>query len=110
MAAPVLGNGAYADRPAARADDWTSLPQPKKPAMRSVVAPAGEDEGGHQIAPQLDTAEVVRLHERPRDDLAVLDDETDDPGTGDGRFPQPAQQFRRMARLASLDPDDGITL
>jgi len=60
--------------------------------------------------PQLDAAEIVRLHERPRDDLAVLDDETDDPGTRDGRFPQPAQQFRRMARLASLDPDDGMAL
>ncbi|TKT82449.1 conjugal transfer protein TraG [Aquamicrobium sp. LC103] len=110
LTAPILGNGAYADRPAARADDWTGLAQPKKPAMPSVIAAVGEDEGGHQIAPQLDTAEVVRLHEQPRDDLAVLDDETDDPGTRDGRLPQPAQQFRRMARLASLDPDDGITL
>jgi type IV secretion system protein VirD4 len=110
LAAPILGNNGYADRPAVRADDWTGLARPKTPAVRAAAAASGPDEGGHQIAPQLDDAEIVRLHDRPRDDLAVLDDEAADTGTRDGRLPQPAQQFRRTARLAALDPDDGIAL
>ena len=85
-------------------------PGPNKPAVAARSAASEQDEGGHQLAPQLDEAEVVRLHDRPRDDLAVLDDDTADTGTRDGKIPQPTRQFRRLARLATLDPDDGMAL
>jgi len=110
LPAPTLGNGGHADRPAARADDWTGLVRPKKRATLPTTPLSEQDDGGHQLAPQLDDAEIVRLHDRPRDDLAVLDDDTADTGTRDGRLPQPTRQLRRVARLAALDPDDGIAL
>lgn len=110
LPAPTLDAKGYADRPAARADDWTGLVRPKKPAAPTTAAASGQDEGGHQLAPQLDDAEIVRLHDRPRDDLAVLDDDTAETGTRDGRLPQPTRQFRGVARLAALDPDDGMAL
>jgi type IV secretion system protein VirD4 len=110
MAAPILDAKGYADRPATRADDWTGLARPKKPAAPATAASSGQDEGGHQLAPQLDDTDIVRLHDRPRDDLAVLDDDTAETGTRDGRLPQPTRQFRGVARLAALDPDDGMAL
>ena len=110
LPAPILDGKGYADRPAARTDDWTGLVRPNKPAVAARSAASEQDEGGHQLAPQLDEAEVVRLHDRPRDDLAVLDDDTADTGTRDGKIPQPTRQFRRLARLATLDPDDGMAL
>ncbi len=110
LPAPILDDKGYADRPAARADDWSGLARPNKPAVTARSTVSEQDEGGHQLAPQLDEAEIVRLHDRPGDDLAVLDDDTADTGTRDGKIPQPTRQFRRLARLAALDPDDGMAL
>lgn len=110
LPAPILDDKGYADRPIARADDWTGLARPNKPAVTARSTESEQDEGGHQLAPQLDDAEIVRLHDRPRDDLAVLDDDTAETGTRDGRLPPPTRQFRSVARLAPLDPDDGMAL
>ncbi|MFG1260556.1 conjugal transfer protein TraG [Xanthobacter flavus] len=110
LLAPGLGSGPYADRPAPRADDWTGLACPKAPIAPALSTPFDADEGGHRIAPELDGPGIARLDDPARDDLAVLDDETDDAGTRDGILPRPARHLRRVARLAALDPDDGIAL
>jgi type IV secretion system protein VirD4 len=63
------------------------------------------DEGGHQLKPELDvTAKAPTL--LGDEDLLVLDDEDDvvlRPQDVD-------RQLTRTARLAALDPDDGISL
>jgi type IV secretion system protein VirD4 len=106
LPAPVLAAGLYADRPAARPDDWSGLaPLAAAVATSGVDAGGFADEGGHQLKPELDvTAEAPTL---PDDDgLLVLDDEDDvvlRPQDVD-------RQLARTARLAALDPDDGIAL
>ena len=106
MPPPALGSGRYADRPAARPDDWSDTPPLEAPAP-SVASRAGEfaDEGGYQLKPELDVTVIApRL---PGDDgLLVLDDEDDVPL----RPRDIARQFTRNARLAALDPGDGIAL
>jgi type IV secretion system protein VirD4 len=105
---PLLLPGRYVDAPAPRPDDWTGLAIPAAP-IPSLVFPAhGEaiDDGGHQPQPEL--AEVAFMPEPDHavDDLGLLDDDD---------LPQllPTQldpRLQRTARLAALDPDDGIAL
>ena len=106
LKAPVLVPGAYADRPAVRPDDWSGLAPltaPTAPAME--IADGFSDEGGHQLKPELDIA-PVQLDVPDAGDLLVLDDEDDVP-----LRPQDVdRQLMRTARLAALDPDDGIAL
>jgi type IV secretion system protein VirD4 len=105
---PVLSEGAYADRPAPRADDWSALPLPlaADAALDGTVTGGFSDEGGHQLEPELevvlDGAAVAEVN-----DLAVLDDEDDVPLRP---LREPDARFQRSARLAALDPDDGIAL
>lgn len=106
LAPPVLASGYYADRPVARPDDWSAL----APLVAVDVASDDDairlaDEGGHQLKPEL---EVVRdASTAPEDDgLLVLDDEDDVPL----RPREMERQLTRTARLAALDPDDGIAL
>ncbi|WPH18136.1 conjugal transfer protein TraG [Variovorax paradoxus] len=103
---PVLASGVYVDRPAARSDDWSEL----APVTASESASTGvEDdfsaEGGHQLKPELDVTPDMPI--LPDDDgLLVLDDEDDMP-----LRPQDVdRQLTRTARLAAMDPDDGIAL
>ncbi|MFS2099523.1 conjugal transfer protein TraG [Variovorax sp. Varisp85] len=103
---PALAAGFYADRPATRTDDWSGLaPLIAPESLSSVDAGGFADEGGYQLKPEL---EVVRdTPALPEDDsLLVLYDEDNVPlGPRDvGR------QLTRTARLAALDPDDGIAL
>ncbi|MCW0423965.1 conjugal transfer protein TraG [Xanthomonas sacchari] len=107
---PVLGNDRYADAPAARADDWSGLAIPVVPAALSSAAGGGTgstDDGGPRRQPEL--AETVAYDAgpvAPAADLALLDDD-------DAPLPLPRQfdpALQRTARLASLDPDDGIDL
>jgi len=106
LAPPVLASGYYADRPAARTDDWTAL----APLVAADAAWGGDaagfaDEGGHQLKPEL---EVMGDALVPQEDdvLLVLDDEDEVP-----LRPRELQaQLTRTARLAALDPDDGIAL
>lgn len=106
LPAPALTAGIYADRPAARPDDWSGL-SPLAAPESSPGHPADglSDEGGHQLKPELDVApDVPGL---PDDDgLLMLDDEDDLP-----LRPQDVdRQLTRTARLAAMDPDDGIAL
>jgi type IV secretion system protein VirD4 len=106
LKAPVLDLGVYADRPAMRADDWSGLvPLPAPGATQAGEEGGFADEGGHQLKPELDIA-PVEVDEPSASNLLVLDDEDDVP-----LRPQDLdRQLMRTARLAALDPDDGIAL
>lgn len=106
LKAPVLRAGLYADRPAARPDDWSGL-APLAAPEAEVAGDAGgfADEGGHQLKPELEIT-PVQLASSDTGDLLELDDEEDVP-----LRPQDVdRQLMRTARLAALDPDDGIAL
>ena len=63
------------------------------------------DEGGHQLKPELEIT-PVQFEASEAGDMLVLDDEDDVP-----LRPQDVdRQLMRTARLAALDPDDGIAL
>ncbi|MDP9968931.1 type IV secretion system protein VirD4 [Variovorax paradoxus] len=103
---PVLAPGLYADRPMARLDDWSGLAPLAAPEGASAEVAGGfADEGGYQLKPE---SEVVRDPSAlPEDNgLLVLDDEDDVPLRPRGVD----RQLTRTARLAALDPDDGIAL
>ena len=108
LPAPRLQPGRYADAPTPRADDWSGLVVPA--AIGTSPAGLTDDEtvdgGGPNIQPEL--AEVAQLpdHDELASDLLLLDE--DDIPTP---FPtQPDPRLQRVARLAALDPDDGIAL
>jgi type IV secretion system protein VirD4 len=105
LAPPVLQAGTYADRPTHRPDDWAGLLLPA--AADSAGSGHGTclaDEGGHQLKPELEMASGQP--DADAGDLLVLDDEYDLP-----LRPQDVdRQLMRSARLAALDPDDGIAL
>ena len=109
LPAPELQPGQYADSPAARMDDWSGM-------VVAVTADASAgsfaddesiEDGGPRLQPEL--AEVE--HGPDYDDATTSDlfllDEDDIPAP----FPtQPDPRLTRVARLAALDPDDGIAL
>ncbi|WP_134604419.1 conjugal transfer protein TraG [Pseudomonas aeruginosa] len=108
---PVLVAGRYADAPPTRADVWSGL---ATPAVSTPLAAALGDElaatieeGGPRHQPELSET-VAYSPERVQacSDLALLDDDDLQPVIP--RQLDPAMQ--RVARLASLDPDDGIQL
>jgi type IV secretion system protein VirD4 len=105
LPAPTLSPEHYADRPAARPDDWSKLPVPGPVSSAiSTTATLGADEGGLHRHP-----EIGEIGERGRfaDDLDLLDEA----GPGDDlKSVREASELRRIARLASLDPNDGIAL
>ncbi len=104
---PVLTSGSYADTPTPRLDDWSTRVIPSVPVAPVAAAPLSDDgEGGLRQQPEL--PETVAYHPTPEgaaSDLALLDDDDD--------LPLPSQldpRLSRAARLAALDPDDGIQL
>jgi type IV secretion system protein VirD4 len=112
MPAPTLEAGVYADRPAQRRDDWSSLaPMAAPPGTAANDAGGFADEGGHQRKPELDIASEP-MPEPHVDDLLVLDDESDDDARLLSDDPERPidRRLARNARLAALDPDDGIAL
>ncbi|MBP2845605.1 conjugal transfer protein TraG [Dickeya oryzae] len=108
---PVLVDGQYADAPPPRPDDWSGLAIPAVPAAPTTHAAEGfatsADDGGPRRQPEL--SEVAEFHpdmEPSASDLSLLDDD-------DFPLPLPRQfdtSMQRTARLASLDPNDGIDL
>jgi type IV secretion system protein VirD4 len=105
LAAPALLPGRYADAPPLRPDDWTGLAIPAAP-MLGLVLPAHDeviDEGGRQHQPELAEVTYTPESEHAPDDLGLLDDD-------DVTQPLPLPRQQRTARLAALDPDDGISL
>ena len=114
---PKLSSEGYADKPAARIDDW-SVSAETNPARPAVQASAqlDEDEGGLRRQPELDMTvpQAAPVEEEPSRDVGSLLDDNDD---GDAeiermRAARVARQqgAQRLARNASLDPDDGIAL
>ena len=108
---PALSVGRYADVPPLRPDDWSGLVIPAMHAA-SVPAPIGgdhgtADDGGPRRQPELtDVPSHIAELEPQASDLALLDDD-------DLPLPMPAQldpRLQRAARLATLDPADGIPL
>jgi type IV secretion system protein VirD4 len=104
---PALNADHYADSPPPRSDDWSSLDPLDAATSTEPVAAGGEAEGGPRREPELESVPPRIVPEQAASDLAWLDDdfEADD----QRRFaPDPALQC--SARLAALDPDDGIAL
>ena len=109
---PALAGGQYADAPPLRPDDWSELAIPAVPTAPTVDATEGfgasTDDGGPRRQPEL--SETVAYDPElaaPAADLALIDDDDDLP------LPLPRQldpAMQRTARLASLDPNDGIEL
>jgi len=105
---PRLQPGRYADVPAPRPDDWSGLAVPAAVTASPADLSDGEaiEAGGPRRQPEL--AELAQLsdHDELTSDLLLLDE--DDILTP---FPtQPDPRLQRVARLAALDPDDGIAL
>ncbi|BEP62277.1 conjugal transfer protein TraG [Variovorax sp. V213] len=108
LAPPALASapGYYADRPATRPDDWSGLaPLTASESLSSGDAAGFADEGGHQLKPELEVVHDPSVLQEA-DGLLVLDDEDDVPV----RPRDVDRQLTRTARLAALDPDDGIAL
>ena len=110
---PVLTAGRYADAPPLRPDDWSGLAIPATPAVPATASAddlenlGSADDGGPRSQPEL--SETVAYDAEPdllATDFALLDDD-------DAPLPLPRQfdpALQRTARLASLDPKDGIDL
>ncbi|MBG6980323.1 UNVERIFIED_CONTAM: conjugal transfer protein TraG [Pseudomonas aeruginosa] len=109
---PALAGAQYADAPPLRPDDWSGLAIPPTPAVPATASADGLGNlaaagGGPHRQPELSEA-VAYAPElaAPAADLALLDDD-------DLPLPLPRQldpAMQRTARLASLDPNDGIEL
>ncbi|RDS85038.1 conjugal transfer protein TraG [Dyella monticola] len=108
---PALSVGCYADVPPSRPDDWSRLAMPAVPSA-GVMAPtvvdgSTADDGAPRRQPELaDVSHHAAEREPPASDLALLDDD-------DLLLPMPAQldpRLQRNARLAALDPGDGMAL
>ena len=81
------------------------MPLPAPVAASGVDAGGLADEGGYQLKHELDvTADAPSLPDN--DGILVLDDEDD----AVLRPQDVDRQLVRTARLAALDPDDGIAL
>ena len=106
---PVLAVGRYADAPPARPDDWSGLAIPAVPTAPTSVSadgPGGTDDGGPRR--QLELSETVAYE--PELDACANDRSCSMTTTA---LPLPGQldpAMQRTARLASLDPNDGIDL
>jgi len=94
-----------------RPDDWSGLAIPSVPTAPAAAFADGlgsADDGGPRRQPEL--SETVAYDPElaaPAADLGLLDDDDDLP------LPLPRQldpAMQRSARLASLDPNDGIEL
>jgi type IV secretion system protein VirD4 len=108
LPAPRLQPGRYADAPTPRADDWSDLAVPASVAVSPTDLSDDQtsEDSGPRRQPEL--AELAQLpdHDELTSDLLLLD-EDDIPAP----FPtQPDPRLQRVARLAALDPDDGIAL
>jgi len=99
---PALSEDGYADAPPRRVDDWSALAVPGMPMVSQTVT-VGAEGSGLQRAPEL-PLEEVRPTTVPQDFvvLAEPEDKTD-------RAAQ-SRALRRVARMAAMDPDDGISL
>jgi len=110
----TASGGTYGDRLATQADDWTTLPLPDPGAAaagKSVAGSLADDDsanGGIRREPALPEHEaIVSEQPEPAPDFALVDDEPDDDAV---RAKALNQNFRAVARQATLDPADGCGL
>ncbi len=105
---PVLSDTPYADRPAPRADDWTgravAVPAASSPLPPGLVG--GDGDGGLRRATEpdewLDGVEPRVLHPEAAP--------AEEPLGHAGEHRLPPRAVGRTARLAALDPGDGLPL
>ena len=115
LPAPTLSEEGYADRPAARGDDWSGAfgAVTAEAAKRLAVAMDG-DEGGLRRQPELDieVPQAALVEDEPGHNVAsLLDDDDDEVEVERARAVRAGErQLQRTARTAALDPDDGIAL
>jgi type IV secretion system protein VirD4 len=103
---PILTRGHYADAPPYRPDDWSDLTVPVVPRSPGVLNQSDlADDGGLRQQPELAEITYPLQPESIADDLALLDDD-DMPLLPSQLHPR----LQRAARLAALDPDDGVQL
>ncbi len=106
-----VGQAAESSRAPLPPDDWSSLKPvaaPTVPAGRSAQGDAEAEEGGLRREPEPlfeDGAESPA----PVREFGFLDEEVEDDGEGAQRAALQTR-FRRVARQAALDPDDGVEL
>ena len=108
QAPPPLELGRYPDTPPTRPDDWSGLAALASTTIELALPGHGEsiDDGGRQQQPELGEVILTQQPDQAADDLGMLDDD-------DVPLPLPGQldpRLQRTARLAALDPDDGIAL
>jgi type IV secretion system protein VirD4 len=105
---PALAIDGYGDRPDARPDDWSAITAiaPATALANRLAGIGAIDDGGLRCQPELDA--VVAEPERSDEALALLADDVDEANELTQR--RLARQQTRAARLASLDPDDGLAL
>jgi type IV secretion system protein VirD4 len=114
---PQLAQGRYYDCPHPRTDDWSELgPLAESTARHDAACTArssAEDDGGLERRPELDPVVAIANAEPVGDDLAARDDtedfEDESIPSADPRR-RPDRRLQRAARLATLDPRDGIPL
>jgi type IV secretion system protein VirD4 len=104
---PTLSVEGYRDRPPSRPDDWSLRLIPKVPPTRKASAAVGswDDEGGLQHSLNLDP--IPSCDADPESDVLPPDDASQ---RLDGRRDLEDREIRRLARMASMDPNDGIAL
>ncbi|MDB5971171.1 MAG: conjugal transfer protein TraG [Hydrocarboniphaga sp.] len=104
---PVLTHGLYVDAPPARPDDWSALTLPH---VMNVDADSrsgcgDSDDGGRQTQLDLSAATSTEPSKPANDIVSLIDDDAPIRMLDrNRRWPS------RNARLAALDPDDGIAL
>lgn len=115
LPAPTLSEKEFADKPAARGDDWSgAFDQAAADAAQRAAELMAEDEGGLRRQPELDVTmpQAAPLEEGPRPDVGSLleDDDADFEIERARTMRSRNRQLNRAARNAALDPDDGIAL
>ena len=106
---PALANDGYADRPPRRPDDWSGRPV-LTGALGSGMALSGpDDDGGPRRQRELDPPEPAPMAQEPGE-LAELEDRDEFEAEARLDHYQPDRRLQASARLAALDPDDGIAL
>ena len=103
---PTLGVSGYLDCPAPRTDDWSHLPVLATAASRNSPSAASDaDDGGLHRYPEigLENSQETAF----TDDFSVLEAQ---PEADERETLKSARQLRRVTRLATLDPSDGLSL
>jgi type IV secretion system protein VirD4 len=104
---PPLGEETYRDHPPPRPDDWSGRCVPKAPLTPSGAAAVGafEDDGGLQRSLALESNSFPEVKELL--DQWPLDEPARSP---DSHRLLEDRELQRLARMAAMDPGDGIPL